>query len=302
MFEEIVEFTKEDFESTNPQFQTYIAVGVANTRDYSTLYIPILDAMYTNNLQNTVILAFDNEFSKKGFIEGACESIRHYFRKISSDAVDSEIPINLELDTEYDYTTGARKAVVMLSDSNKLDSFVRKWEKSGKQIVVYFLPMGLPTDYFRDIPNPGQKNPNEWMRIQHIQNTYTHVYEYANTCSPNQPIYIELGKFIKQSTSVVIFNDAWFHINGQFYSNRYFEDMCELLYIAYASEKPIRLISKIGLPIEHTTPKSVYAHRVEYDEHMLTKQSKFYSKKGGRKSRRRTYTRRVTLRKPTLRR
>jgi len=297
MFEEIVEFTKEDFESTNPTFQVYITVGAAyryaNNTINSTLYIPILDSLYGPS-NHTVILAFDNEFANEAAMEFTCTNLTNYFRE------KLNIPIGIDFDNDYNYKTKVRRAHVMLSDTDEHPK-IKKWLNTS-QILIYFLPMGLPTDYFRDIPNPGQKKPDEWMRIQHIQNTYSYMYEYANTCSPKQPIYIELGKFINQATSVVVFNDAWFHINGQFYSNRYFEDMCELLYIVYASGKPVRLISKIGLPIEHTTPKSVYDYKVEYDEHILTKQSKFYSKKGGRKSRRRAYTRRVTLRKPTLRR
>ena len=288
MFKEIVEFTQDDFGSS--PFQVYVTVGAAyrymNQPIDSTLYVPILDAL-NGPPNNTVILAFDNEFEKEIAMEATCENITNYFTN------ELDIPMTLDFESEYEYKTGVRTAFISLADTNKHPR-IKSW-LNNSLISVYFLPMGLPTDYFRDIPNEAD-------RIKHIQKTYTNVYEYANTCVPRQPIYVELGKFIKQATSVTMFNDAWFHMNAQFRSNKYFEDMCELLYIAYASEKPVRLISKVGLPIENTTTISLYDYKVEYSEHILTKQSKFVSKKGGRKSRRRNYTRRVTLRKPALRR
>jgi hypothetical protein len=204
-----------------------------------------------------------------------------------------------DLDPDYKSEIGVRKANVMCPEleDEKHENSLRKW---GKFINIYFFPMGLPTDHLWQVKHTDKKQPEEWTRIQQIQEAYTNVIDYANVCVPKQPIYIELGAFIKKATSVTLFNDAWVHVHGGYYTNLRFEYMCELLNKAYASEKPIRIIGIKYIHFENTTPKSLYNGYLDYFENTLTKQTKMKVKTGGRTKRR--YTRRVTRRKSTFRR
>lgn len=293
-FDDIETDFKEDFESS--EFQVYIAVGAAyrfiNRSIESTLYLPLLDIINKQTAQHTVILAFDDEFAKPGSIEMTCHSVQN---KFEHQFIEKGINVSMDLSLDPDYISemGVHKANVMISTLDLYDVSLRNWKKQHKFINIYFFPMGLPTDYFRNMEG---KQPQSLLRIEHIRKTYTNVIDYANVCVPKQPIYIELGAFIKKATSVTLFNDAWFHINAQFYSNLYFEDMCELLNIAYASEKPIRIIGIKYIHFENTTPKSLYNGYVDYFENTLTKQTKMKVQTGGRTKRR--YTRRVKSRRP----
>lgn len=294
MFKEIQELIEFDFETENPKFQLYIAVGNAyrfiNEEVKSTLYIPILDALQGPK-KHTVILAFDEEFAKPGSIEYTCKKLTEFFK------TSLNIQLNADFDNDYEYKTQVRQANIIASDG--IDRRIDSWLNTA-QISIIFLPMNLPTDYFRDIKDLTGKQSDEWTRIEHVKK-YTNVSEYANTCVPKQPIYLELQKFMSKADSITIFNDAWHHINAQFYSNIYFEDMCELLYIALNSEKPIRILSKKMVPFQNTHGVNLYNDNVNYGVHDLTKDSTLF-KRGGKRTKRRVYRRRVTFRKPALRR
>lgn len=316
MFEEINEFITEDFETENPKFQLYIAVGVGSGQEArgqpSTLYVPVLDSIHTiGPPKNTVILAFDSDFNNIQNMSYACKTATDYFKN------ELDLPIAIDFFTDLDHyinkpVTQVRVATIMVPDFSQNYYDVNKEKEanyiehrlsgSGVQIMVYFLPMGLPTDYFRDIVDLTGKQWDEWTRIEHVKK-YTNVFEYANTCVPKQPIYLELQKFMSKADSISIFNDAWYHRNARFYSNIYFEDMCELLNIALNSDKPIRILSSptTGTPFRNTKYIELYNTKVSYGVHNLTKDSTLV-KRGGKRTKRRVYRRRVTFRKPALRR